>query len=171
MTRTALYRHFGANNELLYVGVTSHMTARDKQHSYSSPWHHLVVRSETQWCETRAHALALERVAIQFELPEFNAVGKPKIVALDRPDIRVISDEVSSVSIEKICDAIGRARLVEQLSVSKSAVTNAIANDRFPARWVSVVRSECDSIGIQCPDELFGIIPVNEVTTAQQGAA
>lgn len=65
-------------------------------------------------------------------------------------------------TVEHICDKVGRIKLKDRLGVSKSAVTNAIANDRFPARWVEVVRSECKSLGIECPDELFGIIPAKQ---------
>lgn len=63
--------------------------------------------------------------------------------------------------IENICNEIGRQTLVEELSVTKAAISNAISNGRFPPRWVSVVRHECDKKGIDCPDELFGIIPAS----------
>ena len=75
MARTALYRHFDADDRLLYVGISDCLSARDKQHAATAHWHVQVARTETQWCLSRNHAFALEKVAIQFETPLFNVSG------------------------------------------------------------------------------------------------
>jgi excinuclease UvrABC nuclease subunit len=82
VTRCALYRHYDADNRLVYVGVSDVLSARDRQHASHSPWHDKVARTETQWCIDRAHALALERVAIAHEEPMHNVVyARPKAVS------------------------------------------------------------------------------------------
>jgi hypothetical protein len=70
----ALYRHFDAQGALLYVGVTSNIVARSKQHSKRSHWWHSVARTTTTLCETRTQAYALERATILEEGPRFNVV-------------------------------------------------------------------------------------------------
>lgn len=78
MTKTALYRHFNAKGQLLYVGISDCLSARDKHHVHTSHWHDLVTYTETQWCLSREHALDLERVAIRHERPKYNvAHSKP----------------------------------------------------------------------------------------------
>jgi excinuclease UvrABC nuclease subunit len=72
MTRCALYRHYDAEGRLLYVGVTDCLSARDRQHAATAAWHHKVAKTETQWCLSRAHALALECVAVVHEAPLHN---------------------------------------------------------------------------------------------------
>lgn len=72
MTKTSLYRHFSADGRLLYVGVTDCIEKRNKQHAANSPWYPEVARTEVQDCLSRAHAEALERVAVQFEKPIYN---------------------------------------------------------------------------------------------------
>ena len=77
MTRTALYRHYDAAGALLYVGITDCLSGRDKQHAATAHWHADVARTETEWCVSRDHALALESVAVQFEAPLHNKAGVP----------------------------------------------------------------------------------------------
>jgi hypothetical protein len=72
MTRTALYRHFDAAGALLYVGISDALSERDRHHRATAHWHSQVHRTETEWCLSREHALALEAVAIRFEKPAHN---------------------------------------------------------------------------------------------------
>lgn len=72
MTKTTLYRHFCADDRLLYVGITDCMGERNRQHALNSPWYSKVARTEIQECLSRSHAEALERVAVQFEKPLHN---------------------------------------------------------------------------------------------------
>lgn len=86
MTRTALYRHYDAAGNLLYVGISDCLSKRDKSHSATSHWHHKVNRTETVWCSCREHAKALEAVAIRFEGPQFNVCHTPKHTKITPPD-------------------------------------------------------------------------------------
>lgn len=68
----ALYRHFDADDVLLYVGITGDADARREQHVKSSPWAEFAVRETCEWFESREAAATAERVAIESELPLFN---------------------------------------------------------------------------------------------------
>jgi len=62
------------------------------------------------------------------------------------------------MTVEKICDQIGRKPLAEALHVSKAAITNAISEGKFPPRWYRVVSAICRDHGIGCRDDLFAFI-------------
>lgn len=62
------------------------------------------------------------------------------------------------MTVEKICDEVGRKKLANALNVTKSAITNAISAGKFSPRWYRVVSALCADKGIQCPDALFGFI-------------
>lgn len=69
-----LYRHFDQEGALLYIGISDALTARSSDHMSGSPWarfvHRVVV--EPDGYESRAAALAAERLAIGIERPIFN---------------------------------------------------------------------------------------------------
>src|SRR5262249_22651154 len=58
-----LYRHFAADETLLYIGVTFDVTSRRYAHKQSA-WHTLIARVELQLFPTRQAALAAELRAI-----------------------------------------------------------------------------------------------------------
>ena len=62
------------------------------------------------------------------------------------------------MTVENICDQVGRKPLSEALNVSKAAITNAISEKKFPPRWYRVVTAICQDHGIDCEDELFAFI-------------
>jgi predicted GIY-YIG superfamily endonuclease len=68
----ALYRHFDASDNLLYVGISLHPINRLDQHRKISPWAGDIVRVEIQHLETREIALEAEWDAIQNEKPKHN---------------------------------------------------------------------------------------------------
>lgn len=69
--RTALYRYWDADGNLLYVGITNNPTVRHYQH-VSKPWRSSAVRRDIEWYETRGEALAAEARAIRAESPLHN---------------------------------------------------------------------------------------------------
>lgn len=75
-----LYRHFDAEDRLLYVGITDSLERRTKQHKRAASWAESIDRIEAEELSTREHALAAEKVAIQFEAPLHNKPvgGKPR---------------------------------------------------------------------------------------------
>lgn len=69
---SALYRIYGENDELLYVGVTFSPAVRMAQHAVEQPWWPEVVRKTMAWYPTRAEAAAAETAAIRTECPKYN---------------------------------------------------------------------------------------------------
>ena len=74
----AVYRHFGADGRLLYVGCTGNPVQRTALHASQTPWFRQIVRIEIEWFETGAEAIAAELEAIRTENPPFNVAGKTR---------------------------------------------------------------------------------------------
>lgn len=68
----ALYRHFDADGQLLYVGITSDLQSRTSHHKATSAWFDKVARTTTVCFDTREAALAAEAAAITKEKPLHN---------------------------------------------------------------------------------------------------
>lgn len=71
--RTALYRFFGADGQLLYVGITGKPGKRWETHMRSQPWWPDVTKQTVNWHPTREAALTAERLAIRDQRPLHNA--------------------------------------------------------------------------------------------------
>lgn len=74
MTAHALYRFYGANGELLYIGITANVGARLKQHAHGKPWWTDVHHIKLEHFDNRADVLAAEMAAILAENPRHNVV-------------------------------------------------------------------------------------------------
>jgi GIY-YIG catalytic domain len=70
--RTALYRLYDAEGELLYVGISQNPDVRWGQHSQNKPWWPAVEERKIEWHETRAAAAVAEKAAIRTERPYWN---------------------------------------------------------------------------------------------------
>lgn len=102
--KTALYRHYDQNGVLLYVGISDHLSSRDRQHLAGSPWHKLVSKTETDWCVSRDHARALESVAIRYENPLHNVMHNdgahvPDVTDYELPERDLVEKIRSYISI------------------------------------------------------------------------
>lgn len=73
--KTTLYRYFGGNGQLLYVGVTKNAFDRQAHHAQNQPWWGEVVSASFEHYATRDEALAAETFAIGSELPKYNKAG------------------------------------------------------------------------------------------------
>lgn len=102
--RTALYRHFDADNALLYVGITEVLVARGKSHSAKSSWSNLAVRAEVEWFPSRSEAEAAEVAAIKTEHPLFNHVHN------DTPEARqrLVAYLVEKDRLDLLAPAVSR---------------------------------------------------------------
>lgn len=69
---SCLYRHFDAQKNLLYVGVSLSAVARLSQHMNDSGWADQIASIKVERFPSRAEALAAETKAIQTENPKFN---------------------------------------------------------------------------------------------------
>ncbi|WP_405536949.1 GntR family transcriptional regulator [Streptomyces antimycoticus] len=72
--RTALYRLYGADDRLLYVGITSEPKTRMKAHAADKSWWTEVQTREVEWFGTRDEAAAAEVEAIRREQPLHNHI-------------------------------------------------------------------------------------------------
>lgn len=73
--RTQLYRHFGAEGELLYVGISKSAAARLAQHHRTAHWFDGITNVTIEHFPSRQAALEAERRAIREERPLFNKSG------------------------------------------------------------------------------------------------
>lgn len=71
---TALYRHFDADDGLLYVGISLNYLNRLGDHRKGSPWFRLIARTTVEWFQSREEALEAERAAIMVEAPQCNVI-------------------------------------------------------------------------------------------------
>lgn len=79
----ALYRLYGADDALLYVGISVHL-ARWAGHATDKPWWREVARATVEWFPDRSAALTAERAAIATERPRCNVQhngGAPRPIA------------------------------------------------------------------------------------------
>ena len=70
--RTALYRHWNVDDELLYVGISLKPFQRLDQHESCSHWYGDISRVTIEYFDTRAQAEDAEREAIHCERPLHN---------------------------------------------------------------------------------------------------
>lgn len=63
--------------------------------------------------------------------------------------------EKNQITVADICDAIGRGLIAATLEVRKSAVSNAVSENRFPSKWYLVIKALCAERSMDCPEDLF----------------
>lgn len=62
------------------------------------------------------------------------------------------------ITVQSICDALGRRRIADAIGVRLTSVSNAIVDGRFPARWFHVVDRLCAESELPCPHQLFTFV-------------
>lgn len=77
MAPTAVYRLFDANDQLLYLGISSELTRRMRAHAKSKPWWADVAWDDVRWYPNRAAAECEEERAIAAEVPKYNVRHHP----------------------------------------------------------------------------------------------
>jgi hypothetical protein len=84
--KTQLYRHFNAEGELLYVGISLSTINRLGQHKDHSHWFETISRVDIEKFDTKEEALNAEALAIHNEKPKCNIM---------KPRARQIFDEIA----------------------------------------------------------------------------
>lgn len=79
---TALYRHYDATGQLLYVGISNDYARRTDEHAASKPWWSEVAETRVEHFPSRKDALAAERRAIASEAPLYNVQHAGRVRAL-----------------------------------------------------------------------------------------
>lgn len=82
--RTALYRLYDADGELLYIGISRKPEKRFEQHAACKNWWHLVARKVISSCPTEEAALRAEEAAITAEQPLYDGTRRIKDPTLPR---------------------------------------------------------------------------------------
>lgn len=137
MAATALYRHFSADGNLLYAGISLSPLYRLSQHG-ASKWFHDIAHVSIEWFDDRDAALKAERLAIASERPLHN------------------TQHNSRSELKQIVDAVGRKNIASRVGVGMTAVSNGVVRGQFPASWYVVCLNLAEEAGVDCPPELFG---------------
>lgn len=72
--RCTIYRAFDGNGVLLYIGRSTRVEARLREHEKYAPWASQVARWEVTECADWWDALSAEREAIEAEAPLYNVM-------------------------------------------------------------------------------------------------
>lgn len=75
--RTAVYRVFNLEGELLYIGSSNNPRIRCYQHASTKRWWSEVASRTEEWFDTRVEAELVEKVAVGVEKPRYNVQHTP----------------------------------------------------------------------------------------------
>jgi hypothetical protein len=73
--RTALYRLYDIEHDLLYIGISRQPTKRFREHEHSQRWWHTVEYVDLTWFNSFNEARAAEKAAHWSERPPYNGLG------------------------------------------------------------------------------------------------
>lgn len=93
---TSVYVYFGADDECLYVGITSNLVARSISHASASEWYQSAKRAVFEHYPNRPAALRRETYLITHLRPEYNRY---------RPQLFHEDDEMQGIwsSLQEMC--------------------------------------------------------------------
>lgn len=90
--KTSLYRHFNADGELLYVGISLNHLIRLYQHSNASPWFDEISNISVEHFPSREEAVQAELTAIKKEKPKHNKAHSDRSALAAQELLSVIGD-------------------------------------------------------------------------------
>jgi hypothetical protein len=132
-TATALYRLYGSEGQLLYLGIAAIPEHRWKLHADRQPWWHLVARKTVEWYPDRAAAKAAEVRLTADEQPLYNRFKVKQREAIrydDTNDLRRVTEWLSRrVEEAGSTSQIWTGDVAEACNVSR--VTASTAMHRF----------------------------------------
>lgn len=73
--RTALYRLYDAEHDLLYIGISAQLEKRFREHEHSRTWWHCVKYVDLTWFDSFPEARKAEKAAHLSERPPYNGMG------------------------------------------------------------------------------------------------
>jgi hypothetical protein len=145
---THLYRYFGEDGTLLYIGVSLSAVQRLAQHRIHAPWFDQIKRIELETFATRQQAEAAERAAIIKEMPLFNisfSNSKARSRALNqhRKLRRFLKGRVC-VTVNEWCETTGTNKLTAYRQMADGRLKFA----RLDERTRRIPTSEYQRLGL-----------------------
>jgi hypothetical protein len=95
----ALYRIYGADRDLLYVGISKSFPGRMKQHAAAKPWWRDVSDIHLEHFENEATASEAEIAAIRAERPRYNVTHTVPRVPKPKADLLTMSEAAQELWI------------------------------------------------------------------------
>ena len=128
---THLYRHYGQNGELLYVGISLSAINRLSQHRDHSQWFSSIKNVTLETYETREDALRAETTAILEEKPLYN-IKKTKQKPLPKSNVYIDRSNLELYDKVVNLEAIYSEQYVANLlTISKSRVRRYIDENKI----------------------------------------
>jgi predicted GIY-YIG superfamily endonuclease len=140
---TALYRHFDANGQLLYIGVSLNPVQRMMQHSCGSDWFYDISRMTIEWIDSRYDALKAEHAAIIEEKPLHNKVHSttwepPKARFPLYPDIKMHLDYGDFHDKPHVVEYLEGQVMFEYISYSpEQRLSETFIDDADAEKWAA----------------------------------
>lgn len=129
-----LYRAYGRDDLLLYVGVTHEIEQRFKFHRSTSPWWTVCVAVTTEQWPDKASGLCAEAVAIKTESPLFNKVhNAPLTLPIAFREHGTLAVDIVGDALLAHYDGTGLSQVVAVKAVE--AATGMNAGDAMRAVW------------------------------------
>jgi predicted GIY-YIG superfamily endonuclease len=145
--RTALYRLYDADDELLYVGITWNPKSRWESHATYKSWWHKVARKTVEWHEDRRTAIAAEARITAAEKPRYDdsarrSQGTPRRNAPDHEGIQKVAEALTSRIKEDVYPPGTRlstgpvAQEYEVARTTASSAMHSLTKQGFLEHWV-----------------------------------
>lgn len=131
----ALYRFFGTDDELLYIGITADPGSRWKAHASDKPWWTEVVRTTIEHYETRKEVETAEAAAIRSEHPKYNVTYNSWVI--------MRAENSPSGKVESL------RPLAEESILACSAWENVAASVSLLANYSAASFDECGNSAIE----------------------
>lgn len=107
--RTALYRLYDAEDDLLYIGISRNPATRFKVHERYQPWRHHVACVDLTWHADYLSARADELARQRSERPPYNAMHSSQSrLSWDMPALKYDSDAEIDGTAKEIRDLLDR---------------------------------------------------------------
>ncbi|WP_435110204.1 GIY-YIG nuclease family protein [Nocardiopsis synnemataformans] len=141
MSKTALYRFFDKDGQLLYVGITERLGQRWLNHAQKKPWWDDVHIQTAEWFPERALAAEAEKLAIRSEHPKYNSSHSRRWERPKPPEVTLSAEAESDQPESKIPGFFTVEEVAVRMKVKITTVHRELHRKRLPEPDARVVRS------------------------------
>lgn len=125
---THLYRHFDAQDRLLYIGISKTALRRLAQHYSTAHWANSVARVEIETFGTKAEAVAAENLAIKTEAPLHNILAAP------RPDTAADTEPITLRLPHEVLEALDAMRQAAEFPPNRQETIRVLLTQKLKER-------------------------------------